>query len=71
MDKKQKALLVEKIIDPGNLAIAALTFGSLIGEFNLVLLALGIILFITSYFWGIRLKRRWTLWTKLGIQPSY
>ena len=56
IDQEQKGLLAEKVMDAGNLAVAALTFGSLIGSFNLWIVVLGIIIFLASYLLGLKLK---------------
>jgi hypothetical protein len=56
MDQEQKSLLAEKIMDAGNLAVAALTFGSLVGTFNLWVLILGLAIFVAFYLLGLKLK---------------
>ncbi|MBI4753047.1 hypothetical protein HY793_01565 [Candidatus Desantisbacteria bacterium] len=59
LNEKQKDLLAQKIIDFGNLAIVALSFGSLLTDkINWWLFSVGMILFIGSYVYGISLRNR-------------
>jgi hypothetical protein len=57
MNKRQKELLGEKIMDAGNLAAAALAFGSLVSQVNIWLIVLGLLIFGVFYLIGLWLRR--------------